>query len=128
MAERTAKIAAWTADADKHWRVENGELVNDGHGAFLTTDNDYGDIELLVEYKTVPKADSGIYLRAAPQVQIWDYTEKEKFGLGADKGSGGLWNNSKALPARTRSCWPTSRSANGTASASSKSANGRPFT
>jgi hypothetical protein len=94
MTDRTAKIAAWSADADKHWRVENGELVNDGHGAFLTTDRDYGDIELLVEYKTVPLADSGIYLRAAPQVQIWDSTEKDKFRLGADKGSGGLWNNS----------------------------------
>ena len=45
-----------------------------------------GDIELLVDYKTVPKADSGIYLRGVPQVQIWDYTEQEKFKLGADKG------------------------------------------
>src|SRR5204863_7631062 len=44
--------------------------------------------------KTVSKADSGIYLRGCPQVQIWDSTEKEKFALGADKGSGGLWNNS----------------------------------
>jgi hypothetical protein len=100
MTDRTAKVAAWSADADKHWRVENGELVNDGDGAFLTTDRNFGDIELLVEYKTVPKADSGIYLRAAPQVQIWDYTEKEKFKLGADKGSGGLWNNSKGSPGK----------------------------
>jgi hypothetical protein len=100
MAERTAKIAAWTADAAKHWRVENGELVNDGKGAFLTTDKDYGDIELLVEYRTVPLADSGIYLRGAPQVQIWDSTEKDKFKLGADKGSGGLWNNSEGAPGK----------------------------
>jgi Domain of Unknown Function (DUF1080) len=100
MADRTAKIAAWSADAAKHWRIENGELVNDGKGAFLTTDGEYGDIELLVEYRTVPLADSGIYLRAAPQVQIWDYTEKAKFNLGADKGSGGLWNNSKGAPGK----------------------------
>jgi hypothetical protein len=100
MEGRTAKIAAWTADAAKHWRVENGELVNDGHGAYLTTDKDYGDIELLVEYKTVPLADSGIYLRGSPQVQIWDSTEKAKFNLGADKGSGGLWNNSKGTPGK----------------------------
>src|SRR5690606_9412726 len=44
-------------------------------------------------YKTVPKADSGIYLRGIPQVQIWDSTEEAKFKLGANKGSGGLWNN-----------------------------------
>src|SRR5690606_934005 len=71
--ERSKQVAAWTEDAHKHWTVENGELVNDGKGAYLTTDRDYGDIELLIEYKTVAKADSGIYLRGTPQVQIWDY-------------------------------------------------------
>src|SRR3954451_7591793 len=59
--ERTKKIEAWTADAKKHWSVDNDELVNDGHGAYLATDKDYGDFELLIDYKTVPKADSGIY-------------------------------------------------------------------
>jgi len=44
----------------------------------------------------VAKADSGIYLRGVPQVQIWDTTkEGGKWNLGADKGSGGLWNNPK---------------------------------
>src|SRR6516162_9443108 len=100
-AERQAQIAKWTEDARKHWTVENGELVNDGHGAYLTTDKEYGDIVLLVEYKTVPKADSGIYLRVTPQVQIWDYTkEGGKWNLGADKGSGGLWNNSPGAPGK----------------------------
>jgi hypothetical protein len=93
--DRAKKVAAWTADAKKHWSAENGELVNDGKGAYLATDKDYGDIELLIEYKTVPRADSGIYLRGTPQVQIWDSTETAKFPLGADKGSGGLWNNAK---------------------------------
>jgi hypothetical protein len=92
--EREKKIAAWTDDARKHWSVENGELVNDGQGAYLATDKEYRDYELLIEYKTVPKADSGIYLKSTPQVQIWDSTETDKFKLGADKGSGGLWNNS----------------------------------
>jgi hypothetical protein len=84
----------------QHWRVENGELVNDGKGLYLTTDKNYGDFELLVDYRTVPLADSGIYLRGCPQVQIWDYTEKDKFSLGADKGSGGLWNNSPGAPGK----------------------------
>ncbi len=77
----------------KHWRVENGELVNDGYGPYATSGKDYGDFELRLEYKTVPLADSGIYLRGIPQVQIWD-TRKEagKWSIGADKGSGGLWN------------------------------------
>jgi len=93
--EKHELLDNWTADAKKHWTVENGELVNDGNGAYLTTDKEYGDIELRIDYKTVPQADSGIYLRATPQVQIWDYTEEGgKWKIGADKGSGGLWNNS----------------------------------
>jgi len=99
-AERAAKNAEWTADMRKHWRAENKELINDGHGKYATTEKDYGDFELFVEYKTVPLADSGIYLRGCPQVQIWDYTEKAKFNIGADKGSGGLWNNSAGAPGK----------------------------
>ena len=91
---RAAQIAKWSASMKEHWRAENEELINDGNGDYATTEKDYGDFELLIEYKTVPKADSGIYLRGVPQVQIWDSTDKSKFPLGADKGSGGLWNNS----------------------------------
>jgi hypothetical protein len=93
--DRAKMRAEKMEEVQQHWTVENGELVNDGHGAYLTTDRDFGDIELWIDYKTVAKADSGIYLRATPQVQIWDYTkEGGKWKNGADKGSGGLWNNS----------------------------------
>ena len=78
-----------------HWRVDKDELVNDGKGLYLTTDKEYGDFELLVDYKMQPLGDSGIYLRGIPQVQIWDSTEEKKFKLGADRGSGGLWNNKR---------------------------------
>jgi len=92
--DREAKLKQDQADAEQHWYAEDGDLVNDGHGVYLTTDKDYGDIELWIDYKTVAKADSGIYLRATPQVQIWDYTkEGGKWDRGADKGSGGLFNN-----------------------------------
>ncbi len=87
-------------DIREHWRVEKGELVNDGHGLFLTTNQDYRDFEMLVEYKTVSRADSGIYLRGVPQVQIWDSTDEAKWERGADKGSGGLWNNSAGAPGK----------------------------
>jgi hypothetical protein len=98
--QREAQIAKWTESMRDHWRTENLELVNDGKGAYATTEKDYGDFELLLEYKTVPRADSGIYLRGCPQVQIWDYTDQAKFPLGADKGSGGLWNNSPGTPGK----------------------------
>jgi hypothetical protein len=78
-----------------HWSVENGELVNDGKGLYLTTDKDYGDFELMVDYKMLPLAEGGIYLRGTPQVRIWDFTEKDEkaVSLGKPFGSGGLWNN-----------------------------------
>ena len=87
--KRTASLA----DIQAHWSVENGELVNDGNGLYATTDRDYRDFELTVDYKILPKGDSGIYLRGIPQVQIWDPTNEQAFQHGADKGSGGLWNN-----------------------------------
>lgn len=93
-ATEQAKKDEWQKEVQQHWSIKDGVIINDGHGAYLTTDKEYGDIELLIDYKTVPKADSGIYLRGTPQVQIWDSTEEAKFALGADKGSGALWNNS----------------------------------
>ncbi len=98
--KRAEQDAKWTEDMKKHWSVQNGEFVNDGNGKYATTTKDYGDFELFVDYKTVAKADSGIYLRGVPQVQIWDYTEKAKFSSGGDKGSGGLWNNSAGAPGK----------------------------
>jgi len=99
--QRAKKRESNASSFNKHWRVENAELINDGEGPYATTEKDYGDVELLIDYKTVAKADSGIYLRANPQVQIWDYTkEGGKWNLGADKGSGGLWNNSQGAPGK----------------------------
>src|SRR5262249_3998072 len=98
--DRSKQLAAWNDEVKKHWTVESGVLVNDGQGAYLTTDREYGDVELLVDYKTVAKGDSGVYLRGTPQVQIWDSTDPDKFRLGADKGSGGLWNNSPGAPGK----------------------------
>src|SRR5262245_33660796 len=97
--KREAMLKQMRDDFAKHWRVENGELVNSGTGPYATTAEEFGDIELLIEYKTVAKADSGIYLRGTPQVQIWDYTkEGGKWDRNADKGSGGLFNNAKGAP------------------------------
>lgn len=101
--DRAKKVDEWTADAKKHWWVENGELVNDGSGAYLATDKDYGDIEFLIEYKTVAKADSGIYLRGIPQVQIWDKNQEfnpKNPTRRPHLGSGGLFNNTPDAPGR----------------------------
>lgn len=93
------ELAAAQAKADErmnaHWKVVDGELVFDGKGDSLCTAKNYADFELLVDWKILEGGDSGIYLRGSPQVQIWD-TEFENYNrLGADKGSGALWNNKK---------------------------------
>ncbi len=98
--QRAQQDKDWTSDMREHWQAAGEELVNDGNGKFATTVQDYRDFELLAEYRTVARADSGIYLRGCPQVQIWDYTDEAKFKLGADKGSGGLWNNSPGAPGK----------------------------
>ena len=87
----------------KDWKVENGELVNDGHGPYATTEEEFGDIEFLIEYKTVAGADSGIYLRGSPQVQIWDKSQvfdPAKPTRRPHLGSGGLFNNTPDTPGR----------------------------
>jgi hypothetical protein len=97
--EKAKTIDGWREDTFAHWTIDGDEIVNDGHGPYLTTDKRFGDFDFLIEYKTVAKADSGIYLRGNPQVQIWDYTQKGgKWNRAADKGSGGLFNNYKRSP------------------------------
>ncbi|HEY3412322.1 MAG TPA: DUF1080 domain-containing protein [Armatimonadota bacterium] len=77
------KTMAATAEALKHWKVVNGQITYDGKNNSLCTVKDYGDFEMLVDWKIEPGGDSGIYLRGSPQVQIW-----------CDPvGSGGLYNN-----------------------------------
>ena len=98
--EKAKQLARDAEDLKKHWHVDSGEIVNDGQGVYLTTDKDYGDVELFVDFKIGPKGDSGVYLRGTPQIQIWDFTEPSYARMGADKGSGGLWNNSPGNPGK----------------------------
>jgi len=101
--ERAVRQKEWNDDLAAHWRVRDGVIVGDGAGVFLTTDRDYGDFELLIDWLLpAPCADSGIYLRGIPQVQIWDPACPRDEKHGAPKGSGGLWNNPADAPGK----WP----------------------
>jgi hypothetical protein len=98
---KTMSLDEWAKEQIKadnlmqqNWKVEKGTVVYRGR-AFdnLCTEKQFGDFEMLVDWKVEPKADSGIYLRGCPQVQIW-----ESNSGGFDKkhpGSGGLFNNKK---------------------------------
>ena len=112
---RAKKLSDDLADMKRHWTVIDGELVNDGKGAYATTDREYGDIELLVDYKMLPKGDSGVYLRGTPQVQIWDYTPESKSrAMVQTRVPAACSTTISTLRAATPWCWPISRSASGT--------------
>ncbi len=85
--------AKWDQEIKDHWKIEGDVIVSDGHGAFLTTNQEFGDFEFAFDYSIVPTSDSGVYLRGIPQVQIWDPNAENNKVHGNAKGSGGLWNN-----------------------------------
>ena len=78
------------------WQVEDGLLAYVGSGYDnICTVEQYADFEMLVDWRLDPKGkepDAGIYLRGTPQVQIWDIARTD---VGAQVGSGGLYNNQK---------------------------------
>ncbi|HHX31001.1 MAG TPA: DUF1080 domain-containing protein [Bacteroidales bacterium] len=91
------ELAAAQVKADKQmaldWKVEDGMIVFDGAGYDnLCTEKQYGDFEILIDWKLYPgpEPDAGLYLRGTPQVQIWDTARVD---VGAQVGSGGLYNN-----------------------------------
>jgi len=99
--ERDQKFAAWTENMKQTWTIDNGELVNKGKGAYLTSVKDYRDYELHIEYKITATVDSGIYPKTMPQIQVWDPEQADpNNALGKALGSGGLWNNPKGTPGR----------------------------
>ena len=91
---KTAQVKA-DKSMREHWKVVDGVLEFDGKGESLCTAKDYGDFELYVDWKILKAGDSGIYLRGSPQIQIWDTEHQPYFRMGADKGSGAMWNNKK---------------------------------
>jgi hypothetical protein len=114
-AMNAAELKEAQAAADEimkeHWSVKEGVLTYTGKGQSLCTAKDYGDFEMYCEWKIPPGADSGIYLRGTPQIQIWDPWDprlKEgetiespedwvaSYRNGRNLGSGGLWNNKRA--------------------------------
>lgn len=80
-------LAGWqeAATAAERWKIENGELINDGKGTDLVTVKPYRNFELRLEWKIPARGDSGIFLPGGQQVQIW----------AKDSGSGGFVFNHK---------------------------------
>lgn len=96
----TAEMAEKQKTADeamrRDWKVMDGELVYVGSGFDnICTIDKYRDFEMYVDWRLDPagkEPDAGVYLRGTPQVQIWDTA---RVNVGAQVGSGGLYNNQK---------------------------------
>lgn len=97
LAEKQAKA---DENMRKDWAVKDGAVTYVGSGYDnLCTVKQYGDFEMYVDWvldSNGSEPDAGIYLRGTPQVQIWDVT---RVNVGAQVGSGGLYNNQKNLSA-----------------------------
>ncbi|MSR18290.1 MAG: DUF1080 domain-containing protein [Phycisphaerales bacterium] len=81
--ELARRQAAADISMRQHWSAKDGILHFDGKGESLCTTEDFGSVDLWCDWRIEKGGDSGIYLRGAPQVQIWDDAS----------GSGGLFNN-----------------------------------
>jgi HEAT repeat protein len=94
MTERTFKREQEKANETMKtgWIAEDGLLVFTGKGQNIAAEKDFGDFEMFVDWKITADGDAGIYLRGTPQVQIWDIA---RTNVGAEVGSGGLYNNKK---------------------------------
>ncbi len=90
--ELATKQAEANLKMTENWSVKNGAIIFSGKGANLCSVKDYGDFELIVDWLITKKGDSGLYLRGTPQVQVWDTSRVD---VGAQVGSGGLYNNKK---------------------------------
>ena len=65
-------FSGWRFSGAKHanWTVEDGTLVNDGHGADIITTSKFEDFKLHLEFNCGSKSNSGVYLRGRYEVQI----------------------------------------------------------
>jgi hypothetical protein len=93
------ELAAKQEVADKRmrdsWSAIDGDLVFSGHGDNIATVKQYGDFDMILDWKldkNGKEPDAGVYLRGTPQVQMWDISRTD---VGAQVGSGGLYNNQK---------------------------------
>ena len=90
--ELAAKQKVADEKALLNWSARDGMIWFSGSGDNLCSIKKYGDFELILDWIITKNGDSGIYLRGSPQVQIWDTSRVD---VGAQVGSGGLYNNQK---------------------------------
>ena len=49
--------AKWAQEIKDHWRIEDGVIVSDGKGAYLSTNQEFGDFDFSFDYLIVAGCD-----------------------------------------------------------------------
>jgi len=84
----------WVAEGDARWRVADGRIIGDAGGdGWLRSREVYADFAFVVEFRNVPRGNSGIFLRAenkgrpypAPEhgYELQIYNEEPKYATGS---------------------------------------------
>ena len=119
--QRAAKKAAETAEAFRHWSVEDGQLVNDGKGPYLTTEREFGDIELLIDFRIAPRGTVESFCEEHPKCRSGTIRTKPSSRWAGTRDPAACGTTAPVWQAKTPWFWPIGRWASGTRSGSSKS-------
>jgi hypothetical protein len=91
--------------ANSHWKIENGDLVNTGHGAEIITLAKFNNFKLHLEFNAAPVSNSGIFLRGRYEVQV----ETDSVAEPPSHHTGGIYGYLDPTPEQPRSAdkWQT---------------------
>ena len=104
------ELSKWTGDHFGEWTLKNGELITGGRVYnFLQTREQFGDVQVHVEWKTPPQKDppvnpqrrsnSGVFLMGLYELQILDSYNTATY---PDGTAGGIYGQTPPLVNATR--------------------------
>ena len=83
-------LDGWTAHGTERWYVENGEIIcesgPDGAYGYLSTDEDYDDFELTLEFLQEADGNSGVFIRSSVEGTRVNGWQVEVAPPGSDTG------------------------------------------
>jgi hypothetical protein len=93
-------FAGWrfSDPANSHWKIENGDLVNTGHGAEIITLAKFNNFKLHLEFNAAPVSNSGVFLRGRYEVQI----ETDSVSEPPSHHTGGVYGFLDPIPEQPR--------------------------
>jgi hypothetical protein len=104
-AARVARLQQWSRGLQtktgktvvSHWTRRQRELHHDGAGACLATTQEYGDFELIGEYRREPGARAVLHLRGDPQIEFVRLEPAAPSGRVVAAGADGVWHSFRVV-------------------------------